>query len=248
LWRLGHLEWGPDDWSVTPPTVVWNAAGFGWLCGARDRRLWQKLTAPRGLRGEQLAQAGGPDLWRLTGDADAAQGAAEAAKCQWVDERGGDLLAALPPVSRSLRRLAPEAMPGGREWERFTLGGGSGQWQLVTEAQTGAAGLYRARTGAPCWRWRTPDATLDLATPEQRLAARWAVVRPHLTLTFHQAAGRLAVPWAGVTLPLLVDRALRLPTGACPRRGAGVWVYDGVEAGRARHVARILELPLTVQP
>ena len=118
-------------------------------------------------------------------------------------------------------------------------------------------GVYRTtRRQPPVWVYVFQDQNdsrlqarlLDNRTQEQSLVARWAELARHrqLSLKYNAAARTLVVPDVNVSLPVLIDRALRLASGLCPDVNADLpqryRVYTNITPKRARQAGRVLGL------
>ena len=85
---------------------------------------------------------------------------------------------------------------------------------------------------------------------ERRLGLWWELARTQsVVLTYDRVAEVLRIPRA-VPLPIMIDRGLRLASGLCPKCTANgkLLEFDRIGNCRAYHAARILEVPLEIQP
>jgi hypothetical protein len=126
-----------------------------------------------------------------------------------------------------------------------------GRWTDVSASETSRVGVYRTAREMPRqWYARlTAGRLVELRTVEQRLAAQWRLLR-RARARYHRATRELDVPAAGVLLPLVLDRALRLASGRAPRFSphGPCYIYPGIDLPRARDAARVLGLPLERLP
>jgi hypothetical protein len=247
LVRAGHLEeLSAERLCTVPPTVVSRADGHHFLVGARSDAIMAELSGFPGVVAlEPEPQRDAPALWRVQGTDEAVGSAAEAVGARVVRERGGDLLASLPPLGATLAGAREEGIPDRTERWNPAAPMGRSRWSR-TKADGHLPGLYRTVRKPHQWYLRSADGapTIRLDTVERRAAAAWQLVRGTARLSYDANSLVLSVPDIGWALPLLVDRGLILASGRLPVRRRRRWHYFDIDPDRARHTARVLGVGL----
>jgi hypothetical protein len=231
-----------------PPTLVWHSGGRGFLCGARSDDIRERLVRAPGVTTAMLPQHNAPEVWLVSGDRAAVKEAASAAGFHFAPERGGDLLAALPPLKVELARASPEGLPDLVERWNLDAKRRIDRWKSVSAGSAGLAGLYRTRRHPIQYYFRrSSDVPVVRVDPlERHLAAAWGIASTRLSLGYHRSRLILFVPSIGFRLPLLLDRGLILASGRLPARANGGRIYFDIDQRRATDAARILGLKLEV--
>lgn len=246
LLRLAHVEEAGSDRLLTvPPSIVSIAAGRFLLVGARSEAIVEGLCGARGVTGmPPLPQPDGPAVQCISGTEDSVIVAAERLKLTYVRDRGGELLASLPPLSDTLTAAPQEGIPDRTERWEPDAAIGRPRWTR-TRSDSHEPGVYRTLRMPHQWYLSPPHGgpPLRLDTPERRVAAAWKVLSKK-RLAYSPGRRELSVPATGFGLPLLVDRALILTSGRLPGFGARGWTYFEIDPERAHHVARIVGAPL----
>ncbi len=256
LQALGHLEYDlkKSRYCIVPAILVWatrpDGSELGVFYGARTPRMASLLTKifrDAFRREPQLQEDSGPARWSVTEDRAAVEQklANLPRRVVVVDERGADLLAALLPVSQALAVLPTYRGPREGGWQRATFHRRS-LWEDLP-GEPFAAGLYRRMVGNSPWVYKDENGReAQLHSLEQHRLGQWRAALAHdrIGLVYDPSQMVLSVP-SGHRLPILVDRALRLVSGYCPRRTpTGAREYIDIDDHRARQAARILEVEL----
>lgn len=268
LHRLGHVEpVGRDSWAVVPPTVLWitgqQREGEAHIYGARSRTLWDQLYQQFGDYLSSIPQDHGPELWKFTDTRATAEQLAHTLGSKLYDERGDALVASLPRLADAIRFLRSWDMPvTGDRWEFFkvytdTRDGTAWRWESIIINSNISEGVYRKSASFPMvWLYlsRTPDSSgmqaylLDERDTEQSLIARWSAITHagHMRLIYNNVAKTLSIPYVGIPLPVLLDRALCLASGTIPQivtiAGQRYAFYHKISRQRAHQVGRVLDL------
>ena len=269
LHRLGHVEpVGRDRWAVIPPVLLWVSSkqptGEAHLYGARSKALGAQLTKAYGNQFEAIPQTYGPELWRFSGTRAEAQALAQEFKDELRLERGEELLASLPSLSEAVQHFRQCTLPkSGECWQFFQIRGTSWEWVSRVITQNLEEGVYRTGDVHPtAWLYisrksggsQTQARLLDERNGEQSLIARWLeLARTGKLGLMHDALRReLAIPYVGLPLPILLDRALRLASGRCPeimpQDRQRFLVFSNIPHKRARHVGRVLGMRVETRP
>jgi len=255
------VEYKPTKrrYCIVPPTIVWavqsDDAAEGVFYGARSEKWGEQLANSFGPAFERIPQGEGrlgPQYWTLAGNRDELERrlAELDERVAMVEERGEDLLAALPTVSQALACSDPyEPSRDATAWERFTGSCNTRRWDRLPGEPT-LPGLYREQQKGVYFRINDEGGRLRLKSPEeQRLGPWWELARTKsVSLTYDRTLEVLSVPKA-VSLPIMIDRGLRLASGLCPKPSTDreSWEYVRIGVSRAHHVTRILEVPLEIQ-
>jgi len=270
LYRLGHVERvGQNKWAVLPPTVLWvggkSQEGEAHLYGARSRTLQVQLQQEWGQQFVVVPQDNSPALWKWIGTRADGVGLAHSVHSELYEERGDDILKALPSLAEAVQHLCDCRLPtAGEHWEFFQVmslpsGGVSWRWLSLSSIHSLHPGVYRTEGRYPTvWVYVSSALKssgmqarlLDPRNPDHHRIAQWLeLARSHcLRLRYDTVSRTLAVPEVSVSLPVLVDRALRLASGTCPSlvtHGSQRFLaFDNIGRHRARQVARVLGLRL----
>jgi hypothetical protein len=251
LLRLGHVEQASlERWRTVPPTLVWCSGGRAFLCGARSDDVREWLVRAPGVTTALAPQDNAPEVWLVSGDRGAVAKSAAAVGVHFTLERGGDLLAALPPLNDELALASSEGLPDVVERWNLEAKRRVDRWKLVVSGSAGLAGLYRTRQLPRHYYFRrSVDApVVRLDTPERRLGAAWRIASTRLSLGYCRSRMVFFVPSIGFGVPLLMDRGLILASGRLPAWAGGGWDYFDIDLRRATDAARILGLRIEVSP
>jgi hypothetical protein len=271
LYRCGHIEhvrW--DTWAVLPPTVLWlrgkgkQQDGEAHVYGARSPHLQAQLQQTWDSQFIVMAQNEGPAIWKWVGTRAQSEDFARSFRSTVYEERGESLLEALPNLAEAVQHFRVGASPTGHGWEywHITASPTSGMWgRWVPKPSELVQGIYRTthhpRFGvyvAP----KPPHALLyayhlDLVqNPDHLSIAQWHELAESgdLCVCYDASEHTLIIPHGNAALPLLLDRALRLASGCCPRvvseTHGRTLVFPNIERRRARQVARVLGIPLEI--
>ncbi len=248
LLRLGHVEQANRErWRVVPPVLVWDARGRAILYGARTQHIRERLTKARGLTASPPStQFNAPEIWAFSGDAADVESAAQGEGVVFALERGGDLLAALPPLADELASAPERTLPDDLErWDFLAK-----RWSRAPMGSLDLDGLFRTRRLPSDYFFRAEihSPAIGLESPDLRKAAAWRLAVARSYLRYDASRMTLTVPAIGFGLPLLVDRGLILASGRLPERTPDGWEYQNIDARRAGNAARILNLRLEVLP
>ena len=246
LVRTGHAEWLPSGvLYVMQPTVLLTAGEAHWY-GARTPEHRRRVER-RGLRVHVVPQRFAPERWTIDGDETAIRTAARPLGFGVARDRGPALLRGLPAL-RDVLHAAPSAerAPAEGKWENLSLKSTRRRAWVPASTPPGRDGLWREVSRHPItWFWRQADARdRTLVDAGHIEAAKWEAARPYAGLT-HDPAKDVLVLTAPLSLPVLVDRALRMASGRCPEFDvSGRRIYPCVDRLRACEVARILGVDL----
>ncbi len=262
LQRFGHAELipTPPRWAVVAPVCLWRASpdgGQGELYGARSPPLGRWLAEKFGANFHAAAVARGPERWLVrAGREELERGLAdfEPAPIAVAEERGLDLLRALPSLKAALphaEKYSPSREAAGWQQCIFPPRGRSAHaWRDLGAAPLDTRdGLYRERLpGRQRWFHLAAGRMAELVASEHRLLAWWREYARSgaCRLRYRSTVAELLVPAGGLPLPVLLDRALRLPSGEAPRPlDSGAWMrYLLIEPARADEARRVLDAPL----
>jgi len=250
LMRVGHIEeLTRDRYRTVPPTIVTQSAGRHFVTGARsDALLAMRANPPRGLTVEETdSSSEAPLVWHVVGNNEDVAAAAEEAGVTITRDRGGDLLASLPPLGDVLAGAPLEGIPDRIERWCPAATVGRSRWSR-TVGDPHAPGLHRTVHKPHQWYFRPSPGvpTVRLDTHERRVAAAWRLLQGTMPINYASQSRVLSVPAVGFSLPLLVDRGLILAAGRLPEWQSHCWHYFEIDPERARNVARILGAPLEV--
>jgi hypothetical protein len=269
LHRLGHVEpVGRSRWAVLPPTVLWvggkRREGEVHLYGARSQILQEQLQKEWRQQFIVVPQDNGPALWKWVGTYAEALELARSVHSELYEERGDVLLAALPRLADAVQHLRDWQLPTvGERWKFFQVtsrpgGGVSWDWVSLSDSHALHPGVYQTVEKYPTvWVYvsSAPKSgmqarLLDPRNPDHRWIAQWLeLARSHrLHLRYDTASRILAIPDVSVSLPVLMDRALRLASGTCPslvtHDSQRYLAFANIGRHRARQAARVLGLRL----
>jgi hypothetical protein len=268
LHRVGHVERFKDKWTIVPPTVLWRTEkhqqGEAHVYGARSQALQERLQHEGGSRFIVVPQSDGPALWKILGTRAEAAAVARSLQSAFCEERGDVFLEALPSLAETIQHLRdPWPLPIHGAWEFFQVNCSETRdvdwkWEAIVSGQPLRQGVYRTTRHPRVWVYVSPapqTATmrayrLDLSNPDSTFVAQWRELARsgNLSLHYNSTARTLTVPAIGVSLPVLVDRALRLASGMCPIRmpenNRRYLVFANIGRRRARQAARVLGVPM----
>jgi len=271
LYRCGHIEHiRRSTWAVMPPTVVWlggqgnRQEGEAHVYGARSPSLQAQLQQAWGSQFFVISQHHGPAVWKWVGTRAQSEDFAMSFRSTVSEERGASLLHALPSLAEALHYFPAGPLPAGHGWEFWHVTPSATRgvwWNWIPRPQALVQGVYRTTRHPRVWAYVAPKPQhamlcayrLDPAQhPDHLCIAQWQELARSgcLSLRYDASEHTLHIPHVGVELPLLVDRALRLASGYCPRvvsdtRGHAL-VFADIKRRRARQVARVLALPLEI--
>lgn len=271
LYRSGHIERiGRSTWAVMPPTVVWlrgkgtRQEGEAHVYGARSPRLQVQLQQTWGSQFFVMSQHHGPAVWKWVGTRTQAEDFAMSFRSTVSEERGESLLHALPSLAEAVQHFPAGPSPAGNGWEFWHVTPSATRglwWDWVPRPPALIQGVYRTTRHPRLWTYVAPKPQhamlcayrLDLAQhPDHLCIAQWYELarRGCLSLRYDTSEHTLRIPHVDVELPLLVDRALRLASGCCPRvvsdtHGRAL-IFANVGRRRTCQVARVLTLPLEI--
>ena len=238
LYRCGHIEHiGWDTWAVTPPTVLWlggkgkHQQGEAHVYGARSPSLQVHLQQAWGSQFVVMSQPHGPAVWKWRGTRAQSEDFARSFRSAVYEERGEDLLAALPSLPEAVQHFRAGPAPAGSGWEFWHVTPSPTRgvcWNWVPKPQALLQGVYRTSRPPRLWVYVSPKPQhttlcsyhLDPAQhPDHLSIAQWHELARSgcLSLRYDASEHTLIIPHVVVELPLLVDRALRLASGCCPR-------------------------------
>jgi len=274
LYRCGHIEQiGLDMWAVMPPTVLWlggtgkRQQGEAHVYGARSPCLQEQLQQTWGSQFVVLLQENGPAVWKWVGTCAQSEAFARSFGSTVYAEQGESLLEALPNLEQAVWHFPAGSFPTGNGWEfwHVTDPTRGAWWHWGTMPKTREQGLYRAIRRPRLWIYVSPQpqsATLcayrldPVQNPDHLYVAKWYELArhvahsDHLSLRYNASEHTLMIPSAGVALPIIIDRALRLASGYCPRtvsetRGRAL-IFAKISRRRAYQVKRVLGIPLEI--
>jgi hypothetical protein len=271
LYRLGHVEpVGQNKWAVLPPTMLWVGGkrqdGEVHLYGARSRILQEKLQKEWEQQFAVVPQNNGPALWKWVGTRAEAVELARSMRSELHEERGDDILKILPSLADAVQHLRDWQLPTAQErWKFFRVtsspgGGISCDWVTLSGSHSLHPGVYRTVEKYPTvWVYVSSalkssirTSLLDSRNLDHRWIAQWLELsRSHcLHVRYGTVSRTLAIPDVSVSLPMLVDRALRLASGTCPNLvtydSQRYLAFANIGRRRARLAARVLGLRLEI--
>lgn len=253
LYRLGHVERpGDSDWAVVPPTIVHvrDKPESGYLCGARAPNLLEVLQNCSVTVRPVVDPPIGPQRWEIEGAVPELEEAARQVGATVVPDRSLDLLRALPDIRTAIRAIETCSFPTQAVETRDAIGNDG--WSPATWTRHSGAptidGIYRD-VGTQAYQWWVEDGQCRaLRTREERAVAFWFTIARtrRMRMEYKRAHRTLHVPRVGHYVPVLVERALCLPSGFLPEPMAASSSYANLSLEHAREAARILCLELTV--
>ena len=166
-----------------------------------------------------------------------------------VDDRGLELLRALPDYQTLLNEIETSEELVASEWLQACWHHRTGCLSWRETASTVNSSLYRAKFGYQ-WKYvlRQESGSLkELKTPPERAAGLWICLRHENSSVCHVSADHSLQISPGLLPPVLLDRALQMCSGQPPLRKHGELHYTGVDLARARECARLLCTPLQIE-
>jgi hypothetical protein len=248
LVRIGHVEEvSKTHFRTVPPTIVSLGDGRHLLFGARHDELRAAYAATAGITvTPAAAQQDAPAVWQLVGSEEAVAMASAKIGVNFCRDRWGEVMASLPALQDGLAGAPAEAIPRSVElWNPRAIRFGV-LWRRTTSSVD--TGIYRTVSKPHQYYLRPSEAaaSVRLDTVERRVAAAWRLVSSETRICYHPSEKTLAISALGFALPLLIDRALIIPSGRVPVWKSRDWIYHDIDPVRAHHVARILGSKLKV--